>query len=189
MKIERDNAGKTRIAKGDKTGLGGQYAPDPNKLVQAKKSLTEIHDLITTEPAGRIKKWNSKGEEMFFDDSVYYENQNEIEALLVGRTIKKVDNELLILDDGTVLHVEGNEGCGGCDAGVFSITELNECENVITAVEFEQDDEDNDNWYEDKSTFRLFVYSENQKIKLFEIEGDNGNGYYGTGYYINVRRP
>ena len=31
-KIERDASGKTRVAKGDKSGLGGQFAPDPALL-------------------------------------------------------------------------------------------------------------------------------------------------------------
>jgi SMC interacting uncharacterized protein involved in chromosome segregation len=46
VNISRDGDGKTRIAKGDKTGLGGQYAPDPNKLVQAKNNLNELQDTL-----------------------------------------------------------------------------------------------------------------------------------------------
>ena len=49
MKIERDKDGKTRVAKGDKTGLGGQYAPDPQKLDAAKNKLEELNRTVSTD--------------------------------------------------------------------------------------------------------------------------------------------
>jgi hypothetical protein len=42
MKIERDGQGKTRVAKGDRTGLGGQYTPDPVKLDAAKNKIEAL---------------------------------------------------------------------------------------------------------------------------------------------------
>ena len=51
MKIERDASGKTRVAKGDKSGLGGQYAPDmdffKNKAKANKKIIESIDDSET----------------------------------------------------------------------------------------------------------------------------------------------
>lgn len=47
MKTSRDNSGKLRIAKGDKTGLGGQYAPDVQKLDAAKQQLEELKNTDT----------------------------------------------------------------------------------------------------------------------------------------------
>jgi hypothetical protein len=44
--ISRDSDGKTRVAKGDRTGLGGQYAPDPVKLDAAKKRVEELQDTL-----------------------------------------------------------------------------------------------------------------------------------------------
>lgn len=44
MKIERDAQGKTRVAKGDKSGLGGRFAPDINffrNKVKANKQIIE----------------------------------------------------------------------------------------------------------------------------------------------------
>lgn len=41
MKIERDAQGKTRVAKGDKSGLGGQYAPDSEALKTMLKKYAE----------------------------------------------------------------------------------------------------------------------------------------------------
>lgn len=53
VNVERDNEGKTRIAKGDKTGLGGQYAPDVDKLNEAKNKLESFNDSLT-EPVKEI---------------------------------------------------------------------------------------------------------------------------------------
>jgi hypothetical protein len=45
VKISRDNKGKTRVAKGDQSGLGGQYAPDPAKIAVAKTQMQEINSI------------------------------------------------------------------------------------------------------------------------------------------------
>ena len=48
MKIERDASGKTRVAKGDKSGLGGRFAPDinffRNKVKANRKIIEDIDD-------------------------------------------------------------------------------------------------------------------------------------------------
>jgi len=49
MKVSRDNAGKTRVVKGDKSGLGGQYASDPAKIAEAKTQLEDLKE--TTQPS------------------------------------------------------------------------------------------------------------------------------------------
>ena len=49
VKISRDNDGKTRVAKGDKSGLGGQYAPDPAKIAASKNKIAEIPLLADSE--------------------------------------------------------------------------------------------------------------------------------------------
>jgi len=50
VKISRDNTGKTRVAKGDKSGLGGQYAPDPAKIETAKRNAEELTKLADVDP-------------------------------------------------------------------------------------------------------------------------------------------
>ena len=42
-KIERDASGKTRVAKGDKSGLGGQFAPDPELLKKYAEQARKFH--------------------------------------------------------------------------------------------------------------------------------------------------
>ena len=84
----------------------------------------------------------------------------------------------LVLDNGTVLEVYGNEGCGGCENGWYYLTALNKCDNAITNVEVVRD--------ECETVFSIFVYADDTRINLITYEGDD-NGYYGTGYYLRVK--
>ena len=107
-----------------------------------------------------------------------------ITELLVGHKVTKVTDDKLILDDGTKLTLMGNMGCAGCVSGQYELSELNGVDNIITAVEFEDDPGDSD-WDLDGS-YRIFVYANNEKINLATFNGTDGNGYYGTGYRIDV---
>lgn len=120
-----------------------------------------------------------------------YDDEKELSDLLVGRKIEKVDEKTLRLDDGTVLEVYGNDGGCSCGSGDYDLTALSGVDNVITAVSIETGYADGkereyfnggDQWY------RIFVYAENQQIMVAEFEGDDGNGYYGTGFNILVRK-
>lgn len=109
--------------------------------------------------------------------------EDEIKELLLYRKITKVSDEKLSLDNGVELEIVANEGCGGCSAGWYGVSELNGCDNVITNVEFEGESLDDYGEY----SYKIFVYAENEKIKILQVDGDDGNGYYGTGYSIRVR--
>ena len=61
-------------------------------------------------------------------------DEKEIKELLIGRKVK-VEGDNLILDNGIILEVIANEGCGGCSNGWYSITKLNEVDNAITDVQ------------------------------------------------------
>lgn len=118
-------------------------------------------------------------------------DHDEVDALrelLVGRRVTAVDEQcgLLTLDDGTVLELLGNEGCGGCTNGGYELHELNGVDNVITAVEVA--DERDDSRY-GVSEWKIFVYAEHEKINLATFRGDDGNEYYGTGFSVHIRRP
>lgn len=79
-----------------------------------------------------------------------------------------------------------NEGCGGCDNGWYSITNLNNVDNAITNVEFECEKLSEDEFWEDKKSYKIFVLCEDTRINLLQVDGDDGNGYYGSGYTITV---
>lgn len=116
---------------------------------------------------------------------IYNPRTQDLTALLVGHSVKKVDDDTLVLDNAVRLTIEGNRGCGGCSSGWYYLTELNGCENVITRVE--QDVSSVDGYdYGSETRYTVFVYADRVKSTLAVIEGDDGNGYYGTGFSIIV---
>lgn len=118
--------------------------------------------------------------------TVYNENDHEpVKNLLLGHRVAKVSESTLQLDDGRLLEFVGNDGGCACSAGCYDLTELNGVDNVITNVEF-VDSPDGD--YEaGDGHYKIFVFADNQRINLATFEGSDGNGYYGTGYSIEVR--
>lgn len=126
----------------------------------------------------------------------------EISALLVGRRI--VATELgnferpdrgwskasgkLTLDDGTEVLVVPNEGGCACSAGDYALTSLAACDNVITSVRLEVETDDEESWEPDQS-YRIYVVADATEINVVQIDGNDGNGYYGTGYELIVRLP
>lgn len=127
------------------------------------------------------------------------DNQEDIAALLIGRRVEKVDGEHLLLDDGTLIKAIGHDGGCSCSAGNYDLSVLNRVDNAITSVEFDyrpaDDDEDpvrsshpDDPASPYEGYYRIFVYAESEKINLMQFDGSDGNGYYGTGFEILVRR-
>jgi len=90
------------------------------------------------------------------------------------------------LDDGRVLQLAGNVGGCVCSAGDYDLTQLNELPiNGITDVQVEDEGEE----FEGPHTYRLFVLAQDDRIELATFEGDDGNGYYGTGFWFAVVDP
>ena len=117
-------------------------------------------------------------------ETISFQEDVKIKSLLLLHKVVKATETSLILENGIELEIVPNEGCLGCGNGWYSITELNECDNVITNVEFECSDIDDE--YDDTS-YRIFVYAEDKRIKILQVDGTDGNGYYGTGYSIRVK--
>lgn len=104
----------------------------------------------------------------------------------------------LTLSDGTVLKVWGNDGGCACSAGCYPLAHLDACEGVITNVEVEGvPDSEYDNcptcgkWHCDheqpeRGFYRIFVISDSQRVNVASFEGSDGNGYYGTGFWVAV---
>lgn len=113
-----------------------------------------------------------------------YYDEKGIKELLLFRRIVSVEGDTLVLDNGTELEVVGNYGCGGCYAGNYDVTELNTHLNAITNVEFEC--EATSEGSEPDLAYRIYVLSADERTKIVQVEGNDGNGYYGTGYHINV---
>jgi hypothetical protein len=122
-------------------------------------------------------------------DHLDHDQEAEIAELLVGHKVTKVSDDHLMLDDGTVLKLFGNDGGCACSAGCYDLTELNGVDNIITRVEVEAKPDDDSIFDGEPGTYRIFVFADNQKINLATFEGTDGNGYYGTGFHVLVRRP
>jgi hypothetical protein len=102
--------------------------------------------------------------------------------LFIGRKVVEARDSHLLLDDGTALKVVPNDGGCSCGAGDYRISEMNTCDNIITGASLQESSADG----EDGHVYRLFVYAANDRINVLSVEGDDGNGYYGTGFTITV---
>ncbi len=115
--------------------------------------------------------------------------EDKIKSLFIGRKVVKAEGSELTLDDGTVLQVIPNDGGCSCGAGDYYLDNLNKFDNVITDVEIKAVPYSDDTW-ESSYTYQLFVYSGGISTSVADIKGDDGNGYYGTGFDIYVKyRP
>lgn len=126
----------------------------------------------------------------------------DLKAVLVGRSVVGVQlgGELpaspslyeptqgtVTLDDGSVLLLGGNVGGCSCGAGDYDLTRLNDMPiNGITNVEVVAD---HHGGYSDTFTYRIFVLAQDQRFELAAFDGDDGSGYYGTGFWFTVQRP
>ena len=119
---------------------------------------------------------------------VYYDD-DDLSPVLAGRYVTKVDGDTLTLDDGTVLEFEGNEGCT-CGSGTYDLTKLFQrgTPNArIMSADVTTRLTDEDDEYSD-AIYTLFVIVDDERLPLAEFEGNDGNGYYGSGFHVTVTR-
>lgn len=114
-----------------------------------------------------------------------YELAELLEQELVGKRITKITDEKIVLDNGTVLLIEPNEGCDGCSAG-WAEMDIDPYNLNIEAAVMNVEYKDTDDIRSD--SFKIFIYmADNTSITM---EGNNGNdnGYYGSGFWVTVTR-
>lgn len=111
---------------------------------------------------------------------VAWDDEGGISALLVGRKVVVAENNRLTLDNGVKVLVKGLSDC----CAWYGVTSLNTVDNIITSawVDVDPDPETYD------KVFRIFVFADNEKINLATLEGNDGTGYYGTGFTLEVDR-
>lgn len=122
---------------------------------------------------------------MYKDRTLCECNEKEIEELLLGHKVTVDDYDNLVLDNGVVLQINPNIGCGGCESGNYYLQHISSVNNAITNVEFVEEFED-DCYYEH---YKIFVIADGMTTELLDVYGTDGNGYYGTGYTIDVYLP
>ena len=119
---------------------------------------------------------------MHKDKTLCEQNEKEIEELLLGHKVTADDYDKLILDNGVVLQINPNIGCGACESGNYYLDHISSVNNAITNVEFVEEFED-DCYYEH---YKIFVIADGMTTELLDVYGTDGSGYYGTGYTIDV---
>ncbi|MCL2632554.1 MAG: hypothetical protein FWD45_05675 [Coriobacteriia bacterium] len=119
---------------------------------------------------------------------ISHEDTDKIMDLLMFRTIEKVDDNCLYLDNGVTLEIIPNRGGCDCGAGDYYLTALNHVKNAITYVNFVEDEVTDLKTSEYRQVYSIYVYAEHYQL-LASCEGDDGSGYYGTGYDIHVTFP
>lgn len=122
---------------------------------------------------------------MYKDRTLCEQNEKEIEELLLGHKVTVDDCGNLVLDNGVMLQINPNIGCGGCESGNYYLEHISSVNNAITNVEFVEEFED-DCYYEH---YKIFVIADGMTTELLDVYGTDGNGYYGTGYTIDVYIP
>ena len=122
-------------------------------------------------------------------ETLSYSDEKLIADSLLGRTVRKVTEDTLLLDNGDLWQIIPNEGGCSCGAGDYTLEELNECpDNAIMGVDFEENQPSD--WGDPyrPQAYRVFVLAADRRIKLWDVTGDDGSGYYGSGYYIRITK-
>ena len=136
-------------------------------------------------------KWSYYHRELDGYDYQGYLNENsekDIEELLIGRKIVEIKNDSFILDNGMVLQVKPNDGCGGCPSGNYWINHIAKVNNAITNVWLDVEYGEKD--YTGLDThYKIYVIADGIQTEILDVYGTDGNGYYGTGYEIDVYVP
>lgn len=112
--------------------------------------------------------------------NVDHEDEARLNELFVGRKVIEVTDDTFILDDGSLLTVVPNSGCGGCGNGWYEIESIASFDHIITGVQVTAEGGD--------ARFNLIFYSVGIQGKGVEVTGGD-NGYYGTGFSIAVDLP
>jgi len=106
----------------------------------------------------------------------------------------------LVLDDGTRVKLWGNEGGCACGAGDYPLEALNPIDGVITNVEIVSEPSGDgqickkcgQKWcshQQEDGHYTIFVVAKDERLELAKFVGDDGNGYYGTGWWLEVEAP
>ncbi|HER4643592.1 TPA: hypothetical protein VKO08_001879, partial [Streptococcus pyogenes NGAS508] len=98
-----------------------------------------------------------------------YDLAELLEEKLVGKRLKSIDDEKIVLADGTVIKIELNEGCGGCGNGWSELNITTENPNLESAVMGVEYTEKYSEWDDE---FKIFVYmTDNSVIEIYGYDG------------------
>jgi hypothetical protein len=93
----------------------------------------------------------------------------------------------LTLDTGTQVLVVPNDGGCSCGAGDYDLAHLAKVDNIITDVRLTvESDASRYEYDEPDQRYRIYVVADATEINVMSVDGNDGNGYYGTGYELIV---
>ena len=134
--------------------------------------------------------------------SICETDEDKIRALLLGRRVVTAEtgswpienrwgvaSGRITLDDGTQVYVFPNDGGCSCGAGDYELTHLASVDNVITDVRLSEESKKDETGYEGETSYRIYVFADAGEVNLLSVDGDDGNGYYGTGYELIITPP
>lgn len=118
---------------------------------------------------------------------VNHDNRQALRDLFIGRRVVAVHDNNITLDDDHVVTVEPNDGCGGCTNGRYTLERLAAVDNIITNIRVLKTPLNvPDDGFTTEYRYQLFVFAGAVEMELLSVAGDDGNGYYGTGYWLEV---
>lgn len=107
----------------------------------------------------------------------------------VTSTADRDGNEAAItLDNGATLFLLGSEGCGGCANGLVTFPTHDNYTALTGGTIMRAAVEDNRTRAEDLVDATIFVWVDNKRLPLLDIDGTD-NGWYGLGYTVRVLAP
>lgn len=107
----------------------------------------------------------------------------------VTSTADRDGNEAAItLDNGATLFLLGSEGCGGCANGLVTFPTHDNYTALTGGTIMRAAVEDNRTRAEDLVDATIFVWVDDKRLPLLDIDGTD-NGWYGLGYTVRVLAP
>lgn len=107
----------------------------------------------------------------------------------VTSTADRDGNEAAIaLDNGATLFLLGSEGCGGCANGLVTFPPHDNYAALTGGTIMRAAVEDNRTRAEDLVDATIFVWVDDKRLPLLDIDGTD-NGWYGLGYTVRVLAP
>lgn len=107
----------------------------------------------------------------------------------VTSTADRDGNEAAItLDNGATLFLLGSEGCGGCANGLVTFPPHDNYAALTGGTIMRAAVEDNRTRTEDLVDATIFVWVDDKRLPLLDIDGTD-NGWYGLGYTVRVLAP
>lgn len=114
-----------------------------------------------------------------------YELSEMLSKELVGERIKKITNDTIELKNGTIFTIEPNKGCDICGAGWAEMNIVTNNPHLDAAVMNVKYKDTND---ECMDSFKIFIYMTNKSSVTMSGNNGNDNGFYGSGFWVDVTR-